>query len=228
MAATRVVLARLASHLSERMFSPSNKGIPMSEFNLPELPYAPDALEPFMSRETLEFHHGKHHRGYVDNTNRLLKDSGLAGQSLEEIVVKAYGKDDDLFNNAAQHYNHTLFWKWMRPQGGGDLPGELRDALVSSFGSLDNFKQEFQKAGAGQFGSGWVWLASQDGEFKVLATPNGENPLIHGGRPLLGCDVWEHSYYLDHRNDRNGYLEAFLADLVNWDYVAELWAESAR
>jgi Fe-Mn family superoxide dismutase len=181
-----------------------------------------------MSRETLEFHHDKHHKAYVDKSNELLESSPLKGKSLEEIVAGAYGKDVPLFNNAAQHFNHLHFWKWMKPAGGGDkLPEELKKTLETDIGPLDKVKKDLLEAGVGQFGSGWVWLAVINGRVGVMKTPNGENPIVHGATPILGCDVWEHSYYIDYRNRRADYLKAFLDHLVNWDYVAELLA-SAR
>ena len=191
-------------------------------FSLPDLPYAHDALAPYMSKETLEFHHDKHHLAYVDNGNNLLAGSGLEGKSLEEIVKGSFGSNAGLFNNAAQHYNHNLFWKWMKPGGGGALPGALQAKVDSDLGGLDKFRADFIAAGLTQFGSGWCWLALKDGKLEVMKTPNGENPLVHGGTPLLGCDVWEHSYYIDYRNARPKYLEAWFDNLVNWEYVAEL------
>ena len=192
-------------------------------FELPELPYAYDALGDFMSAETLEYHHDKHHLAYVTNGNNLLKDSGLEGKSLEEIVKESYGTNAGLFNNAAQHYNHIHFWKWMKPvaQSGG-VPGALEAKINDDLGGMDKFRADFINAGLTQFGSGWCWLALVDGKLAVTKTPNGENPLVHGGTPLLGCDVWEHSYYIDYRNARPKYLEAWFDNLVNWDYVAEL------
>ncbi|WP_395665784.1 superoxide dismutase [Methylocella sp.] len=197
-------------------------------FTLPPLPYAYEALQPYMSKETLEYHHDKHHQAYVTNGNNLLKDSGLEGKSLEEIVKESYGKNAGLFNNAGQHYNHLHFWSWMKPNGGGAIPGEVEKAIVDSFGSVDKFKEEFIQAGVTQFGSGWAWLSVKDGKLAVSKTPNGENPLVHGATPILGCDVWEHSYYIDYRNRRPDYLKAFVENLVNWDYVAELYAKAAK
>ncbi|AEQ50655.1 superoxide dismutase [Pelagibacterium halotolerans] len=192
-------------------------------FSLPDLPYAYDALGPYMSAETLEFHHDKHHQAYVTNGNKLLEGSGLEGKSLEEIVKESFGKNQPLFNNAGQHFNHIHFWKWMKPNGGGkSLPGKLQAAVDSDLGGYDKFREDFLAAGAGQFGSGWAWLTLKDGKLAVTKTPNGENPLVHGGTPLLGVDVWEHSYYIDYRNARPKYLEAWFDNLVNWDYVAEL------
>jgi len=196
-------------------------------FTLPELPYSYDALAPYMSRETLEYHHDKHHLAYVNNGNNLLKGTEFEGKSLEEIVTGSYGKNAPLFNNAGQHYNHLHFWHWMKPNGGGALPGELEKKIAEDIGSVEKFKEEFIAAGVGQFGSGWAWLTLKDGKLSVTKTPNGENPLVHGGVPLLGVDVWEHSYYIDYRNRRPDYLKAFLDHMVNWDYVAELYSKAA-
>ncbi len=195
-------------------------------FSLPELPYAYDALAPYMSRETLEYHHDKHHLAYVNNGNNLLKGSEWEGKSLEEIVKGSFGKNAGLFNNAGQHYNHLHFWKWMKPNGGGrKLPGKLEEQIKRDLGSFDEFRTKFIDAGKTQFGSGWAWLALKGDKLVVMNTPNGENPLVHGGRPLLGVDVWEHSYYIDYRNARPKYLEAFVDSLINWDYVAELYGQ---
>lgn len=193
-------------------------------FELPDLPYAHDALAPIMSAETLEFHHDKHHQAYVDNGNKLLEGSGLEDKTLEEIVAAAHGSNAGLFNNAAQHYNHIHFWKWMKPGGGGDqAPGALAAKIDEDLGGHGAFKEAFIQAGLTQFGSGWCWLALNNGKLEIMKTPNGENPLIHGATPLLGCDVWEHSYYIDYRNARPKYLEAWVDGLINWDYVAELF-----
>lgn len=191
-------------------------------FELPDLPYAHDALAPIMSAETLEFHHDKHHQAYVTNGNKLLEGSGLEGKSLEDIVTGSFGKNAGLFNNAGQHYNHIHFWKWMKPNGGGNMPGNLEAKVNSDLGGVDKFREAFLAAGATQFGSGWAWLVLKDGKLEVTKTPNGENPLVHGATPLLGVDVWEHSYYIDYRNARPKYLEAFFDSLVNWEYVTEL------
>jgi superoxide dismutase, Fe-Mn family len=197
-------------------------------FTLPALPYAYDSLQPYMSKETLEFHHDKHHQAYVTNANNLLKDSGLEGKSLEEVVVASHGKNVGLFNNAAQHYNHIGFWNWMKPNGGGAIPGKLEKALSDSLGSVQKAKEDFIQAGITQFGSGWAWLAVKDGKIVVLKTANGENPLILGAAPILGVDVWEHSYYIDYRNRRPDYLKAFVDNLVNWEHVAELYAKAVK
>ncbi|WP_176083771.1 superoxide dismutase [Martelella sp. HB161492] len=198
-------------------------------FELPELPYAYDALAPFMSAETLEFHHDKHHNAYVTAGNKLAAEAGLADLSVEEIMVKAYGTNQALFNNAGQHFNHMHFWKWMKKDGGGTkLPGALESAIASDLGGYDKFKADFIAAGVGQFGSGWAWLAVKDGKVEIMKTPNGENPVVHGAKPILGVDVWEHSYYIDYRNARPKYLEAFIDSLVNWDYVLELYEAATK
>jgi Fe-Mn family superoxide dismutase len=207
---------------------PQSRRNPMS-FSLPELPYAHDALAPYMSRETLEYHHDKHHLAYVNNGNNLAKGTEWENKSVEEIVKGTFGKNQGLFNNAGQHYNHIHFWKWMKPGGGGDkIPGELEKKITADLGSVANMKEEFIQAGVTQFGSGWCWLAVKDGKIVVMKTLNGENPLVQGGKPILGCDVWEHSYYIDYRNRRPDYLKAFVDHLVNWDYVAEMYRAAAK
>lgn len=193
-------------------------------FKLPDLPYAYDALQPYMSAETLEYHHDKHHQAYVDTGNKLLQGSGLENKSLEEIVKEAYAqKNQGLINNAGQHYNHTHFWNWMKKGGGGNkLPGKL-EKLVQEYGGYDKVRADFINAGVTQFGSGWAWLIiNSEGKLEVTKTPNGENPLMYGSQPILGCDVWEHSYYIDYRNARPKYLEAWFDNLVNWEYVESL------
>ncbi len=195
-------------------------------FELPELPYAYDALDPYMSAETLEFHHDKHHNAYVENGNKILTDLDNMGDTLEEVVLNAHKQNNaGLFNNAGQHWNHKHFWNWMKPNGGGtSLPGNLEAAINDSFGSFDAFRTQFLQAGATQFGSGWAWLVmNADGKLEVTKTANADNPLTSGQTALLGCDVWEHSYYIDYRNARPKYLEAFVDDLVNWEYVTELF-----
>ncbi len=192
-------------------------------FELPDLPYAHDALAPYMSAETFEYHHDKHHQAYVTNANKLLEGSGFEDKSLDEVVRGSFGSNAGLFNNAAQHYNHLHFWNWMKPNGGGPIPGNLESKIIADLGSLDDFRQEFITAGTTQFGSGWAWLSLTRGKLAVTKTANGENPLVHGGTPLLGVDVWEHSYYLDYRNARPKYLGVFFDNLVNWEYVTELF-----
>ena len=196
-------------------------------FELPNLPYDYDALAPYMSRETLEYHHDKHHLAYVTNGNKLAEEAGLADLSLEDIVKKSYGTNQPLFNNAGQHYNHLHFWKWMKKGGGGtQLPGKLDAAIKSDLGGYDKFRSDFLAAGAGQFGSGWAWLSVKGGKLEISKTPNGENPLVHGASPILGVDVWEHSYYIDYRNARPKYLEAFVDSLINWDIRARALRKS--
>ncbi len=196
-------------------------------FTLPELPYAYDALAPHMSAETLEYHHDKHHNAYVEKANDLIKGTGLEGKSIEAVVTGSHGAHQGLFNNIAQHYNHLHFWQWMKPGGGGtSLPGALAAKIDEDLGGYAKFRADFIEAGVGQFGSGWCWLALKDGKLQIMKTPNGENPLVHGATPLLGCDVWEHSYYIDYRNARPKYLEAFVDSLVNWDYVEHLFNQA--
>jgi superoxide dismutase, Fe-Mn family len=193
---------------------------------LPQLPYAYDALGPYMSKETLEFHHDKHHMAYVTNGNNLLKDSPHAAKSLEDICIAAFNeKAAGLVNNVGQHYNHNHFWHWMKPNGGGKkMPGALEKAIDADLGGYDKMRADFVQAGLTQFGSGWCWIAVKNGKLVITKTPNGENPLMHGALPILGCDVWEHSYYIDYRNARQKYLEAFVDNLVNWDYVEQMRA----
>ena len=191
-------------------------------FELPSLPYASDALAPYMSSETLDFHHGKHHQTYVTNLNNLVKDSDMQDASLEDIVIKS-SKDSSMagiFNNAGQHWNHILFWQCMKPNGGGAMPSELENRISSDFGSVDQFKEAFVQAGTTQFGSGWAWLAIDNGKLVVTKSANASNPLVEGMKPILGCDVWEHSYYIDYRNKRPDYLKAFLDNMVNWEFVS--------
>ena len=194
-------------------------------FELPDLPYAHDALSELgMSKETLEYHHDLHHKAYVDNGNKLINGTEWASKTLEEIIVGTYNAgsvaQNGIFNNASQHWNHIQFWEMMGP-GGKSIPSELSSAISENFGSIDKFKEEFCAAGAGQFGSGWCWLVKDtDGSLKVTKTENGVNPLCFGQSALLGCDVWEHSYYIDFRNKRPAYLTNFLDRLVNWENVA--------
>ncbi len=195
-------------------------------FTLPDLPYSHDALAGAgMSKETLEYHHDLHHKAYVDNGNKLIDGTEWAGKSVEDIVKGTYQKgavaQNGIFNNASQHWNHTQFWEMMSPKSGA-MPGELESRIKDAFGSVDEFKSQFSAAGAGQFGSGWAWLVvDTDGSLKVTKTENGVNPLCFGQTALLGCDVWEHSYYIDFRNKRPAYLENFLNKLVNWENVAK-------
>ena len=192
-------------------------------FQQPPLPFAMDALEPYgMKAETFEYHYGKHHKAYVDNLNKLTEGKDLANKSLEEVIQTSF-KDSSMagiFNNAAQVWNHTFFWNSLKPGGGGAPTGDLAAKIDSAFGSYDKFKEEFSNAAATQFGSGWAWLVDDNGTLKVTKTPNAENPLVHGQKPLLTLDVWEHAYYIDFRNARPAFIANYLDKLVNWDFVA--------
>jgi len=189
-------------------------------FTLPELPYNMDSLEPHISKETLEYHYGKHHQTYVTNLNKLLPDSE---QSLEEVIMSAEG---GVFNNAAQIWNHTFYWNCMKPNGGGKPTGELASKIDADFGSYDAFVAAFKNAGATQFGSGWAWLVLDNGTLKVTKTPNAEMPLPAEQIPLMTMDVWEHAYYLDYQNQRPAYIDTFLNNLVNWEFAARNFANA--
>jgi superoxide dismutase, Fe-Mn family len=197
-------------------------------FVLPDLPYPYDALKPYLSAETLEYHHDKHHAAYVTQANNLLTDSGVMGKPLEDVVKESYGVNLPLFNNAARHYNHSEYWKSIKPNGGGNIPGNLEKALVETFGSIEKVRQELVQAGTTQFGSGWAWLAVKDGKISVVKTANAENPLLQQGTPILTIDVWEHTYYIDYRNCRADYLKAFVDNLINWEYVAERYEAAIK
>ncbi|MGF1465698.1 MAG: superoxide dismutase [Sandaracinaceae bacterium] len=185
-------------------------------FNLPELPYAQDALAPHISGRILEFHYGKHHAGYVNKLNAAVeKDSSLAGKTLEDIIRTAQG---GVFNNAAQVFNHTFYWNSMSPNGGGEPTGAIADAITKSFGSFGDFKEKFSGAAAGHFGSGWAWLAKDGDRLEIIDTHDAGTVLTMGKTPILTCDVWEHAYYLDYQNARPKYIEAWW-NLVNWDHA---------
>ena len=186
------------------------------EHQLPELPYAKDALAPHISAETIEYHYGKHHKAYVDNINRLITGTEFEKMSLEEIIQKSSG---GIFNNAAQVWNHTFYWNCLSPNGGGEPTGELADTITKQFGSFSQFKEKFTNAAVTLFGSGWVWLVKNpDGSLSIQATSNADTPLKEGKRALLTCEIWEHAYYIDYRNARAKYVEGFW-NLVNWDFV---------
>jgi len=188
-------------------------------FELPQLPYAMDALKPHLSAETLEYHHGKHHAAYVTNLNNLIKGTPNGSKSLEDIIKTA--PSGGLFNNAAQHFNHSFYWKSLAPKAGGAPKGAIADAIKSGYGSFDEFKKKFTEAAATHFGSGWAWLVRKpDGSLAIEATHDAANPLTSGNRPILTCDVWEHAYYIDYRNARPRYIEAFW-NLVNWEFASE-------
>jgi len=189
--------------------------------NLPDLPYAKDALAPHISANTLEFHYGKHHKTYVDNINKLISGTDLEGKALEEII-KIAAKDPakaGIFNNAAQVWNHTFYWNCLKPQGGGAPTGAIAAKINAAFGSYDKLVEELKNAGVTQFGSGWAWLVLDGNELKVTKTPNADTPLAHGQKALLTIDVWEHAYYLDYQNRRPDYLAAVIQNLINWDFV---------
>ena len=191
------------------------------EHKLPDLPYALDALAPHISKETLEFHYGKHHQTYITNLNNLIKGTEFESMSLEDITKKASG---GMFNNAAQVWNHTFYWMGLSPKGGGEPGGALAEAINKKWGSFAKFKEEFGKTCVGTFGSGWGWLVKKpDGSLDLASTSNAATPLTGTDKPLLTCDVWEHAYYIDYRNARPKYVEAFW-NLVNWDFVAKNFA----
>jgi len=197
-------------------------------FTLPPLPYKEDALEPHISARTLSFHYGKHHQAYVTNLNNLIQGTEFEKKSLEEIIKGTANKPDKvgIFNNGAQVWNHTFYWHSLSPQGGGEPKGSLAEKIKKDFGSFEEFSTLFKQAGVGQFGSGWAWLVvDKDGTLKVTKTPNADLPLVHGQKALLTCDVWEHAYYLDYQNRRPDYMDIFLKNLANWDFVQKNFEE---
>lgn len=187
-------------------------------FELPALPYALDALAPHISKETLEFHYGKHHQAYVTKTNELVAGTDDENKSLEDLIISSEGP---LFNNAAQIWNHTFYWESMSPNGGGAPEGEVLEAINSAFGSYEDFKAKFAEAGTTQFGSGWAWLVQGDKGLEIVKTPNADNLLKAGDKALLTMDVWEHAYYIDFRNARPNYISTFIDSLINWEFVAK-------
>lgn len=191
-------------------------------FTLSPLPYPETALEPYMSARTLQFHHGKHHKTYVDTLNKLVEGKPEANETLEELITSTYHDEAkaSVFNNAAQVWNHDFFWKCMTPKGGGEPSGALTDAINHAFGRFERFTEQFEQAATGQFGSGWAWLVLDAGKLKIIKTPNAVTPLAGGQAALLTCDVWEHAYYLDYQNRRADFVRAFLDNLVNWHFVA--------
>ncbi|MDX2027515.1 MAG: superoxide dismutase [Alphaproteobacteria bacterium] len=190
-------------------------------FELPPLPYAENALAPYMSSQTLSFHHGKHHKAYVDKLNKLIEGTPYAKASLETIIEDSFEdeKNKGIFNNAAQVWNHSFFWNCMKPGGGGAPKGEMARHIDAAFGSYEDFAKKFKETAVDQFGSGWAWLILDQGKLNIIKTPNAVNPLSYGQRALLTCDVWEHAYYLDYQNRRPDMVQAFLDHLVNWDFV---------
>ena len=197
-------------------------------FTLPPLPYADNALEPVISANTISFHHGKHHKTYVDNLNNLVKGTPFEGATLEKIVTDTAGKADQaaLFNNAAQIWNHTFYWHSLKPHGGGKPTGKLAQMIDASFGGYDEFRKQLSATTVSQFGSGWGWLVADHGALKVVKTANAEVPFTKGQKPLLTIDVWEHAYYLDHQNKRAAYVDAVIDKLLNWDFAAENLAKA--
>ena len=188
---------------------------------LPRLPYAEDALEPYISSRTLSFHHGKHHNAYVTKLNKLIEETNLADEPLEVIIKETVNDADKvgIFNNAAQVWNHTFFWESMKPDGGGQPRGAIAEKINADFDSYDNFIAQFKHAGLTQFGSGWAWLVIVDDKLEIMKSSNADTPIAHGIKPLLTADLWEHAYYLDYQNGRGDYLDAFIDHLVNWDFV---------
>ncbi len=193
-------------------------------FELAPLPFAYDALAPYTSAETLEYHHDKHHAAYVTNLNNLIKGTEFESMSLEEVIKASAGKNIPVFNNAAQHWNHHHFWLWQKKGGGGTkIPAKIQALIDSDLGGYDKFRADFIQAGMTQFGSGWAWLVFKDGKLSITKTSNAENPMTQGATPILTADVWEHGYYIDYRNLRLKFLEAFVDHLLNWDYVLETY-----
>jgi Fe-Mn family superoxide dismutase len=190
---------------------------------LPPLPYAENALEPVITGKTIGFHYGKHHKGYVDNLNKLIAGTGFEGQSLENIIVQTSNKEDQtaIFNNAAQVWNHTFYWNSMKPGGGGEPPEALKQKIKESFGSVDALKKEWASTAVSQFGSGWAWLVLEGGKLKILKTGNAETPMTSDAKPLLVIDVWEHAYYLDYQNRRADHVNAVIDKLINWEFAAK-------
>jgi Fe-Mn family superoxide dismutase len=190
---------------------------------LPALPYAENALEPVITAKTMSFHYGKHHKGYVDNLNKLIAGTEYADLALEKIITSTAGQPEKtaIFNNAAQTWNHTFYWKSMKPKGGGEPPAALKKRIEASFGSVDACKKELASAAVSQFGSGWAWLVLEGGKLKVVKTGNADVPLTTGMKPLLAIDVWEHAYYLDYQNRRADYVNAVLDKLINWEFALQ-------
>jgi Fe-Mn family superoxide dismutase len=196
-------------------------------FEVPDLPYAYDALEPHIDEATMRVHHDKHHQAYVDKANAALEGTDWAGRPVEDVLTNLSSLPGDkqaaVRNNAGGHYNHSLFWRMMAPNAGGDPTGEIAGAISETFGSFDAFKEQFKAAGVARFGSGWAWLVKDSSGLAIVSTPNQDTPLSDGSAPLLGADVWEHAYYLKYQNKRPDYLDAFW-NVVNWDFVNELYA----
>jgi len=195
---------------------------------IPALPYEAEDLAPHISARTLDFHYGKHHHAYLSNLNKLVEGTGLMGESLESIIVTAAKSAEQtaLFNNAAQVWNHTFYWQSMKPEGGGTPTGPISGKIDADFGGYGPFVEAFKEAALAQFGSGWAWLVLKNGTLEVMKTANADTPMVHGSRPLLTVDVWEHAYYLDFQNRRGDYLDAFVGHLINWEFVNANLAEA--
>ena len=189
---------------------------------MPELPYAPNSLEPVITANTISYHYGKHHTAYVNNTNKLIAGTIFSGMPLEEIIKATSGKSDyvSIFNNAAQAWNHNFYWHSLKPKGGGELPDVLKQKIEKSFGSVDKCKEALAQAAAGQFGSGWAWLVADGDTIKVVKTGNADNPMTQNLKPLLTIDVWEHAYYLDYQNKRADYVRGIIDSIINWEFAA--------
>ncbi len=194
-------------------------------FELPALPFAKDALAPHMSAETFDYHHAKHHAAYINKLNQLIEGTPDANKSLEEIIMSSQG---GLFNQAAQHWNHSFFWNCLKPGGGGEPTGDLKAAIDRDFGSFAEFRKKFAETAVNTFGSGWGWLVAEGGKLSLMSTSNADLPMRHGKTALLTVDVWEHAYYVDHRNARPAFVEAFLNHLVNWDFAAANFAAAQK
>jgi Fe-Mn family superoxide dismutase len=201
----------------------NNKIESATVYVLPPLPYAENALDPVISANTISFHYGKHHKGYVDNLNKLVVGTEFVGMPIEKIITETAGKADKvaIFNNASQAWNHAFYWKSLTPNGGGELPAALKIKIEASFGTVDACKKELATAATSQFGSGWVWLVLDGDKLKVVKTANADSPLTKGIKPLLTIDIWEHAYYLDYQNRRADYVNAVLDKLINWDFAAD-------
>jgi Fe-Mn family superoxide dismutase len=216
--AASAVLAAACKKSSDSLASDeSGAGI-----QLPALPYAEGALAPYISEETISFHYGKHHQGYVNKTNAMIAGTEFEKASLEEIIKGTAGKADQvsLFNNAAQVFNHNFYWNSMKPGGGGEPSGRIAEEIQRSFGDYDKFSEAFAKAASTQFGSGWAWLVHDGDTLKILQTSNADTPIARGMRPLITIDVWEHAYYLDYQNRRSDYIKSYVDSLLNWDFAA--------
>jgi Fe-Mn family superoxide dismutase len=222
LAATALARASFAQEKKKTAAEPADKDKKGGPFELPPLPYKEDALAPYISANTMGFHYGKHHKTYVDRLNTAVMNNKFKEMSIEKIIAETYKNDDYVgtFNNAAQAWNHSFYWKSMKPNGGGEPSGKLADRIKKDFGSFDDFKKKFGEAANGQFGSGWAWLVLEKDKLAVMKTSNADTPIAQGIKPLITIDVWEHAYYLDYQNKRPDYVTAYLDHLVNWEFAA--------